>query len=235
MAEFKHHFKRRELKYLLTDEQYRGLMDEIEHRTVPDDWGESRICNIYYDTPDFRVIRNSLEKPKYKQKLRLRTYGEPSDGSTAFVEIKKKYKGVVYKRRVDMRYDEAVGYLGGEPPPAPCQITREIDWFVNSHESLAPAMLISYFRTALYCRDDPELRITFDRKIMWRRDQLDLRMGVEGRELLGKGQYLMEIKIPGAIPLWLSALLEKYKIYPTSFSKYGRAYCDMMREKQNNL
>ena len=232
MAKFKHNFKRIEQKYLLNERQLDMLMSSLAPLTVPDDWGESRICNIYYDTPDYRVVRRSLEKPKYKEKLRLRTYGEPTGESAAFVEIKKKYRGVVFKRRVDMHYDEAVRYLDGAPPPERCQITNEIDWFVCSNPGLRPSMLISYFRTALYAADDPELLITFDRHIMWRADRLDLREGVEGRELLGEGECLMEIKIPGAMPLWLAELLDRFGIYPVSFSKYGRAYCTMISESR---
>ncbi len=229
MELFKERFERIEQKYLMTEAQYRSVLNDISGMISPDEFGESRICNIYYDTPDWRIVRKSLEKPVYKEKLRLRCYGEPDAGSTAFVEIKKKFKGVVYKRRASMKFSEAAAYLSGKAsPPKPCQITREIDSFINHYPGLHPAMLISYYRTAFYGKDDSEFRVTFDSNIMWRSRDVDLTRGAEGRLQLEPGTYLMEIKIPGAMPLWMSRVLDKYRVFPSSFSKYGRAYCDMI-------
>jgi hypothetical protein len=171
------------------------------------------------------LIRRSLDKPLYKEKLRLRTYGVPNDDSNAFVEIKKKFKKVVYKRRVKMKYVEAYNYLiNGAPPPESTQITKEIDWFMKSYENVVPAMVISYERLAMFSNEDKNLRITFDNNIWWRREDLDLRKGAYGQDLLPPKHYLMEIKIPGAMPVWLASALYELNIYPISFSKYGRAY-----------
>lgn len=228
MGKFKQKFERREQKYLLNAAQYREVLAAVTELTTPDKYGRSRICNIYYDTPDWRVIRRSLDKPVYKEKLRLRTYGVPDGDSRAFVEIKKKYKGIVYKRRIDMKYNEAVAYLSGTAPaPAPCQISREIDWFVASYPGLRPAMLISYERIALYGREDGEFRVTFDTDIMWRTTALDLTRGVEGRQLLPEGYCLMEVKMQGAMPLWMAEILDRFRVYPVSYSKYGEAYLEM--------
>lgn len=229
MAGFKQKFERLEQKYLLTDEQRVALEAAFDGRFVPDEYGESRICSLYYDTPDYRLIRRSLDKPIYKEKLRLRTYGVPEDGSMAFAEIKKKYRGIVYKRRVGMTYAEARRFLGRvAPPPEVTQISREIDWMFELYPGLRPAMLIAYDRTALFGADDPDLRLTFDRAVTWRTDDLDISHGADGRQLLPPGLCLMELKVPCAVPLWLSHEFDRLGIYPISFSKYGEAYRRML-------
>ena len=183
------------------------------------------ICNIYYDTPDFRIIRKSLEKPVYKEKLRLRSYGTAGAEDKVFVELKKKYNGIVYKRRETLTLAQSDEYLAGHTK-APCdtQIFREIDWFRDYYGNLKPAMYISYEREAYYSLENPDLRITFDRNIMYRSYNLSLAAGVEGESILEPGQHLMELKAGGAIPVWLTKVLDELGIYPASFSKYGRAY-----------
>lgn len=225
MAAYQGIFKRVEKKYRLDAGQYRRLLARIGEFVQPDRFAESLIGNIYYDTPDSRLIRTSLEKPVYKEKLRLRCYGVPADDTPVFAELKKKYKGVVYKRRVRMPLNIAAAYLAGRcPPPDPGQITREIDWFRFRYPGLAPAMYLSYERSALCGRDDSGLRITFDRRILWRRDTLDLTAGSGGSPLLAPDERLMEIKCVGAMPLWLAEALSDLAIWPSTFSKYGNAY-----------
>ena len=143
-------FKRKELKYLLDTEQYGVVLSLLDGRMKLDEYGHSVICSLYFDTPDYRLIRTSMQKPPYKEKLRLRTYGTPTDGSIAFAEIKKKYKGIVYKRRVMLPYADALGWLtGGRGYPEPCQISREIDYFRSYYEGLHPTMFLSYEREAI--------------------------------------------------------------------------------------
>lgn len=218
-------FERFEKKYLLNGRQYREIRERTGDRLVTDEYGESTICNIYFDTPDARLIRTSLEKPVYKEKLRLRSYGIPGKDAPVFVELKKKYKGVVYKRRESMMLSEAEAYLlFREKPGFESQVIREIDWFMSYYGSVRPAMYISYKRIAQYDMENPALRVTFDSDICWREEELDLRKGAWGQPVLDGGQRLMEIKIPGAMPLWLGDILDELSIYPVSFSKYGRAY-----------
>ena len=224
-------FERRELKYRITDAQRAALEAAFGTQMIPDEYGESTICNIYYDTADYRLIRASLEKPAYKEKLRLRAYCTPEAGSEAFVEIKKKYDHIVYKRRIAMPYGQALAYLGGGAAPAGGQIAREIDWFRGFYEGLRPAVCIFYDRFAVQDRHQPELRITFDSGIRWREEDLDLAAGTAGRPLLDAGTCLMEIKIPQAAPLWLSRALSEAGVFPTHFSKYGAAYQTMLREE----
>ena len=161
-------FRRYEKKYLVTQEQYDRLAKVFAPRMERDRFSESTISNIYYDTPDFRLIRRSLDQPVYKEKLRLRTYRTPHADTEAFVEIKKKYDHVVYKRRIGMNYQQAVDYLDGAPAPEESQISREIDWFCRFYEGLQPAMCIFYDRLAVFDREQPDLRVTFDSGIRWR-------------------------------------------------------------------
>ncbi len=231
MAGIKNVFERIEVKYLLDEMQYKALMKKLEPIAAIDSYGKTSILNIYFDTPDYRLIEKSLEKPVYKEKLRLRTYGIPEDDTNAFIEIKKKYKGVVYKRRITMSYEEAVAYLTkGARPPKENQISKEIDYFLKYYEGLKPAMAISYDRIAMAGIYDPELRITFDTNIRWRTNDLTLKKGNVGKDILLPGQHLMELKIAGAMTPQLARILDELNIRQTSFSKYGKGYMDLMSE-----
>lgn len=227
-----HIFERVEQKYLLTQTQYTQLRERIQGCFKVDAYGKSTIYSLYYDTPSRQLIRTSLEKPVYKEKLRLRSYGIPNMEESVFVELKKKYKGIVYKRRVSMPYRDASAYLAGIQPPQPQQITKEIDWFLAFYHPLMPSMLISYDRIALYGIQDPLFRITFDSHILWREDSLSLTDGQFGTSLLAPGYRLMEIKFQTSIPLWLCNIFSELAIYPTSFSKYGNAYAASTAKKQ---
>ena len=189
-----------------------------------DEHGRYTICNLYYDTPDFQLIRASLDKPVYKEKLRMRSYGVPADGDSVFVELKKKYKGVVYKRRTVLEAGEALDYLAGRcSPRAKDQICREIDWFLGRCHPV-PQVFIAYDREALAGLEDRVLRVTFDIDLRWRDTALDLRSGDGGERITSRDQILMEIKIPGSAPVWLSRLLSENSVFPPSFSKYGVCY-----------
>ena len=225
-------FKRYEIKYLLDGRQYAAVRRAMEGRTVGDEYGRSTICNVYYDTPDHRIIRRSLEKPPYKEKMRLRSYGTPRGDTKVFLELKKKDDSVVYKRRADMTYDAAMKFI--EQPLPYSQITREIAYFMEFYGTLYPAMFISYAREAFFGADDRDLRITFDTDILWRAEDVGLVAGVYGSPILAPGTVLMELKIARAVPLWLSAALAREKIYPTSFSKYGMAYIDALKCENKN-
>lgn len=217
-------FKRCEKKYLLSRDQYDALLSQLQEKMTQDVYGEHTICSLYFDTPEYDLIRTSIEKPVYKEKLRLRSYGVPSAEDQVFIELKKKYKGVVYKRRVAVSLKEAADYLfEGKRPSADSHVISEIDWFQSMYH-VAPKVLIAYERCAWYGNEEPGLRVTFDRGIRFRETALDLAFGDWGQALLEEDRVLMEIKIPGAMPLWLSRLLSELKIYPTSFSKYGMCY-----------
>ena len=235
MAGYKDVFQRIEVKYLLDDTQYTELRKRLEGMAAVDSYGETSILNIYFDTPQYTLIERSLEKPVYKEKLRLRTYGTATDDTNAFIEIKKKYKGVVYKRRISMPYSEAMDYLvNGKKPAKRSQISDEIDYFIKYYKGLRPAMAISYDRIAMAGIDDPDLRITFDTNIRWRTSRLSLKEGNVGKDILLPGQHLMELKIAGAMTVELARILDELNIRKTSFSKYGKGYMDFMYGTQES-
>ena len=224
MASINYVFKRSEKKYLLDVEQYREISKRIKAFMTADKYGLSTICNIYYDTESFELIRRSIDKPCYKEKLRVRSYGVPRENDLVFVEIKKKYNGIVYKRRVSMVLSEAVDYLENRNrPKAENQIFREIDYFINYYNP-RPAVYLAYDRLAYYGNVDNNVRVTFDTNIRSRSYDLSLAAGDYGEKLLKEGQYLMEIKIAGAMPMWMVEILSDMKLYPTTFSKYGNIY-----------
>ena len=217
-------FKRNEKKYLLSAERYEALWAELSPRLVPDEYFRSTVCSVYYDSDNYELIRRSIEAPVYKEKLRVRSYGVPAPDGTAFVELKKKFKGTVYKRRVQTTAERAEAWLSGRSPaPEDGQVCREIDWFLRTHEPM-PKIFIACDREAYVADGAPELRFTFDRDIRWRDSELSLCAGTHGTPLLGDGQVLMEIKIPAAAPLWLAGLLSRLEVFPTGFSKYGNCY-----------
>ena len=227
-------FERVERKFLLTPAQYAGLMRTLPEYMQADQYGESTILSLYLDTEDSLLIRRSLEKPVYKEKLRLRSYGVPREMDNVFLEVKKKVRGVVYKRRICLPLAQAMECLAqGSVPAAGGQIGREIAYMLRRYR-LRPAVLLAYDRTA-YAELEPSpnrLRITIDRDIRSRQTDLDLRLGSAGESLLAPGMRLMEIKTAHAIPLWLCAALDQNEIRPTSFSKYGRVYEAHMRAGQ---
>ncbi len=218
-------FKRYELKYMLSAAQKEKIMKAMEGRMSPDSFGRTTIQNVYFDTDSYMLIRNSLDKPLYKEKLRIRSYGRADADSTVFVELKKKYDGVVYKRRVSLAEAEAMDWIEGRRPSGlEGQIPREIDSFLARCGGLKAAAFISYDREAFFADDDPDLRITFDSNIFCRSTDISLRSGAFGDRVIPEGTFLMEIKCAGAIPLWLVGILSEERIYKTTFSKYGTAY-----------
>jgi len=218
-------FQRYEKKYLLNLFQYRVLMQMINGMIEEDIYGKYSISNIYFDTVDYELIRTSLNKPLYKEKIRLRSYGETAQSDdTVYVEIKKKYDGVVYKRRCIMTLEEAENYLyKGFAPETDCQIMHEIQWFTKRYE-LKPSVSLSYDRIAYKGREDDSLRITFDRNIRYRESELSLGAGNKGLLLMPEDNILMEVKTQEALSLTLSHIFSELKIFPLSFSKYGLYY-----------
>lgn len=218
-------FKRYELKYLLSRWQKERLIASMRPYMELDRFGHSTIRNIYYDTDTYRLIRRSLEKPAYKEKLRVRSYEKVNEKSAVFVELKKKYKSVVYKRRIVMPEQQAVDWLSGAIScPQESQISREIDYFCSFYETLHPVVYLSYEREAFYSLGGDDFRVTFDENILYRTNDLSLESEIYGTPLLRDDQILMELKTPGGIPLWMTHFLTEQQIQKTSFSKYGAAY-----------
>ena len=224
VADTKLSFKRYEKKYLLSAQQYKQLRQELDEYIEPDEYFESTVCSVYYDNENYSLIRHSIDAPVYKEKLRLRSYNVPGEDDLVFVELKKKYRGVVYKRRVGMTARQAEDYLAGRcPAPEENQMTREIDWFMKMNAP-SPKAFIACDRQAYRAKEDHELRVTFDENIRWRQTELTLTAGSHGQLLVQPGQVLMEVKIPEAAPLWLARMFSEQRLFPGSFSKYGVCY-----------
>lgn len=216
--------KRYELKYLLSPEQTEFLRERLKGHMEPDAYGKTSIASLYYDTPDYRLIRSSLEKPLFKEKMRLRSYGLATDTSPVYLEIKRKAEGIVYKRRVQTTIPLVEKFFSGSGDIcAGGQINNEIVYFRDYYKELVPACLIIYDRVA-YFEPDGDLRLTIDEAPRYRADRLDLKSGMDGTLLLPEGYTILEIKVQQAMPLWLTAILSEGKIYKASFSKYGEAY-----------
>ena len=224
--------KRYEMKYIMNEDQTEYFKRSIEGHMKEDKFGLCSIASLYYDTPNYRLIRESIEKPPFKEKIRLRSYGLATESSPVFLELKRKAYGIVYKRRVQTTIPLVNKFFYGEGDIcAGGQINREITTFRDHYQTLVPACLIIYDRIA-YFQPDGDLRLTIDHAPRYRYEQLDLTTSMQGDLLLGKGSTILEIKVQQSVPLWLSSILSKGKIYKGSFSKYGEAYRQQLLKAQ---
>ena len=222
-------FKRYELKYMLTLTQKEKILEAISTYMQLDKYGRTTIRNIYFDTDSYRLIRRSIEKPAYKEKIRIRSYSQATADSTVFVELKKKYEKVVYKRRLPLCEADAMAWVcRARACPFDTQISREIDYFIDFYGKLNPTVFLSYEREAYYDKGGGDFRLTFDDNILCRQTDVNLCSYVYGTPILPEGKVLMELKCSGGIPLWMVEVLSRERIYKTSFSKYGTAYSTLI-------
>ncbi len=252
MATFTDTFERKEVKYRLSSAQHRAILDAIAGHMTEDEFGRTRITSLYFDTPNRDLIARSIEKPLYKEKLRVRWYGQAQRDGRVFIELKKKYDGIVYKRRVGCTNTAARAYLSGAVSfrqacklfpledaaqqaesltSQSLQISCEIDSFISRYDCLRPSMFIVCERIAFAPvpgGDADGLRITIDTGIAYKDVLSGEEAGSSYHPLLELGEAIMEIKTSGAFPLWLVEALDGCKSFPSSFSKYGAAYeaCD---------
>ena len=216
--------KRYELKYLLSREQTDYLRKRLAGHMEVDKYGKTSIASLYYDTPSYQLIRTSVEKPPFKEKIRLRSYGIATEESPVYLELKRKAYGIVYKRRVETTIPLVHRFFAGDGDIcSPGQINKEITTFRDYYKTLVPACLIIYDRVA-YFEPGGDLRLTIDENPRYRTDDLTLTKSMEGKPLLDDGWTILEVKVQEAMPLWLTSILSEGKIYKGSFSKYGEAY-----------
>ena len=237
-------FNRYERKFLIRNDCYLKLRERLLEYMEPDAHSKDgefyTICNIYYDTKQNELISHSLEKPVYKEKLRLRSYGVVTPEDKVFLEIKKKYNKKVNKRRTKLKLAEAYafvesGELPAHQPYMNAQVLRELQYFLRRmNMELKPALFLSYDRVAMFGKENKEFRITFDRNITTRRYDLGLHYGVYGDKLLAEDEWIMEVKIENAMPMWMTKILSEFQIYPVSFSKYGTEYTRFMMERRQS-
>ena len=233
-------FKRYEKKYIITKSLYHSIKNDLLIHTTQDVHNSCNkpyvISNIYYDTENNYLISNSLSKPAYKEKLRLRAYGTPKAEQLVYLEIKKKYQGVVSKRRTLLMLNEAYDFINAKyinttNSYVNKQVVNEIAFLLEKHP-LKPKLFLAYDRYAYVGKDNSDLRITFDEKIRTRRYNLNLESGDYGELLLDTNLMIMEVKVSDSIPVWLTNILSTHKIFSTSFSKYGCEYENLIRKKE---
>ena len=223
--------KRSEYKFILTKDQLALFKTAILDHMKVDQYGLTTISSIYYDTPDFRLIRNSIERPPYKEKMRLRSYGLANNEKQVFLELKRKSEGIVYKRRIALSEKLAVDFFDNKANIGEDQIAKEIIYFRDFYKKLIPQIMILYDRRAYQEINGGDLRLTIDENPRYRTYKFDLHTSNEGALLLEEGSAILEVKAQDEIPLWLTSILSSLKIYKTSFSKVGEAY---KRIKQKN-
>lgn len=230
-------FSRKEEKYIVTTDIYEKIVKTAGNRVIADEYSKDnsfyQICNIYYDTEDNNLIRTSLQKPKYKEKIRLRSYGTPNKNTKVFLEIKKKYNGCVNKRRTTFRLNEAYTFANtGEIPEIKeymnFQIMKELSYAIKTYNIL-PKVYLAYQRRAFFGADNPEFRLTFDKNIVARREDIALEYGVFGERIIETNEMIMEVKYSERMPLWFIQILRDYNLEKASFSKYGTEYTNYIK------
>ncbi len=225
--------KRYELKFHLTKKQVERFKTRILEHMEIDRYGQTTISSLYFDTPSFSLINRSIEKPLFKEKIRLRSYGLASKTSPVFLEIKRKNEKIVYKRRIATSEEEAEEFLATGEGLEESQISRELEAFLESHGKLEAKYLVIYDRIA-YFQKDSDVRITLDQNPRYRVEDLNLHTSNEGIPLLGEGEAILEVKIQHSIPLWLAQILTEEKVYPTSLSKVGTAHKKEMSQRKDD-
>ena len=223
-------FRRIEKKYVLSEELYNKLMENIKDHIEKDYYYKSTICNIYFDNDNNDLIINSLDKPLFKEKIRLRSYGIPKLDDDVYLEIKNKCYGIVNKRRITIKLKDFYSYLNKGFVSDNKQIADEINYYIKLN-NLKPVLFLGYDRLSYYDRDNKDFRITFDTNIRSRCDDLRLEEGDAGKLLFNKKVYIMEVKVLGSLPLWFASILSSLNIYPESFSKYGNIYMKSFKEE----
>lgn len=223
----KKEFKRKEHKFFINNDIYDSFINDLSNHMSVDSHGLHTIMSLYYDTDDYLFIKRSMEKPTYKEKLRVRSYGTPTNQTHVFLELKKKIQGTVYKRRIELPYSNYLKWEKQQELPNELKETqtyREIEWVCKRHKTLKPRVLIAYDRLSFYLENQLDFRVTFDHDIRFRTTDLSLDSGSYGKLVAPEIGVLMEVKVLGAYPLWFVDLLNKYNIRRMSFSKYAQTY-----------
>lgn len=218
-------FRRSEIKYVLSQKEYHLLMDKISPYLEKDEYFKETNCSIYFDNDSNWLAIHSLEKPMYKEKIRIRSYNVPTLTDTIFVEIKKKYDGVGSKRRIPMKLCDFYLFLKNHQTfnnldENQKQILSEIE-YVFKFYNLKPTLYLAYDRLSYCDKNNPNFRVTFDHNVRSRKNNLRLEAGDNGKKYFKNNEVVMEVKALGSYPIWFVKSLSSLKIYPASFSKYG--------------
>lgn len=219
-------FSRNEKKYQITQHKAAQLVEAISNKMKPGKYGTYWVQNLFFDTDNWDIIHTSMEKPHYKEKMRLRCYGTPETTDRMFLEFKKKYDGVVYKRRFPIVPAELANYTINEIlSRANTQIAKELVYHIQQ-KGVTEKFYISYNRQEFTGVHDEDLRLTIDSNISYRLDSLFFTQPQLDCSALDPNKFLLEIKMPLSIPLWLSHILSDLGIFASSFSKYAACFTD---------
>ncbi|MBP3869709.1 MAG: polyphosphate polymerase domain-containing protein [Faecalicoccus sp.] len=217
-------FERVEDKYELSESQYQLFLKAIQDHVHPDIYYKYTVHSIYFDNDHYQLAVNSLQKPEYKCKVRLRTYEQPNKDSKCFLELKKKYNDIVYKTRFYMDVNSAYRYLYENVIPEDSNnIMRELNYVFHYYD-LHNFCYVQYDRECYAANEDADVRITFDTNIRYRLDDISLSTKGSEIDLIPEDTHMLEIKCKDRYPLWLVEILSKMKLYKKSFSKCGSIY-----------
>ena len=236
VREFETSFKRIETKYIVAAEELSALLADLKEYLAEDDFPRSTITNIYFDNQDFQVIRDSIDRKNGREKVRMRTYvAHPTANSRVFLELKKKDKeGVGHKYRIASDLQSVLQFMENDRTTNATvddkELIDELTSLKKRYTALSPKMYIYYERYSLKEKHSLEgypqtkVRVTIDQNLIYRDYDVTMLEDRYGRDLVGEGKVIMEIKAPGEQPVWLQEIIKKYELEPTSFSKYGTAY-----------
>ncbi len=240
-------FNRYELKFILDKSMAQEMIQALKGHVMLDQYGDGegfyRIINLYYDTEDHLFFHETVNRQEFRQKLRLRAYNKVSIDTPVFLEIKKKYDGVVYKRRTMLTLQDAYAFLakGQEQQDysvydaSNVQILGEVA-FLKRFYSLAPKVVVSYDRQAFLGIKENDLRITFDSNLRKRESDLKLESGPWGELFMDASSYILEIKVNGRIPLWLAQILSGFQCWRQGYSKYTSSYnAELFQQEQLDI
>ena len=229
-------FERKEVKYILTPKEHQELMTALKDHLKKDKYFKGTNCSIYFDNDEHYIAVHNLEKPLYKEKLRIRSYNVPKSlDDTIFIEIKKKFKGLGNKRRIAVKLKDFYRYLEtGELKTDNQQIKSELDYCFKFY-NLKPSLYLAYDRLSYCGKNEPDFRVTFDQNIRSRTTDLKLEHGDEGEKYFKNNEVIMEVKALNSFPLWFVKTLSKLQIYPTSFTKFGRVSLNLNQKGVINV
>lgn len=228
-------FNRYELKYIVNKALYKELLQALQGHVFMDKHGDQdgyyMVMNLYYDTADHLFFNETVNRQQFRQKLRLRGYNHINRDSNVFLEIKKKYRGVVYKRRTLLKLPEAYAFLADTLSKkdyslydaSNTQILGEVD-FLKQFYQLEPKVIVSYDRQAFQGIHEEDLRVTFDRNLLKRETDLRIESRSDGELFMDPSLYVLEVKVNDRIPLWLSHILNDFQCWRQGYSKYTSSY-----------
>ena len=225
-------FSRNEKKYIISQAQSDKLKLRLTEFMKPDKYSTYWVQNLFYDTENWDMIHTSMEKPYYKEKMRLRCYGSILETDRVFLELKKKYSGTVYKRRVPLSPSDVIAMPIEEILlKNNSQISKELKYHIQ-RTGVAKKFYLSYYRNAFVCLNNSDLRLTIDTNIRYRLNNLNFVQSINYGTALDSNMFLLEIKTASNIPLWLTNLLGELGIYSTPFSKYAACFTHWKKQEK---